>query len=194
MSEPKILKKKIFITFSVIIVLIICSGVLGWILTQKIEKSNKITDVVHNLKESELQLRREEKNILIRGYSQQRYLRWQKAKEDFHRNLGKLIGMEALTGSEINNLKTEYSEMSETYNKFFDVIRIKALTPDEISNYDNQFKNIGRKTLTMVNDILSREQVNSARTDSLADMIIIIFLIVFIAASGFLIVNVLKHL
>ncbi len=194
MSEPKILKKKIFITFSVIIVLIICSGILGWILTQKIEKSNKITDVVHNLKESELQLRREEKNILIRGYSQQRYLRWQKAKEDFHRNFGELIGMEALSGSEINNLKTEYTEMSETYNQFFDVIRTKALTQDEISNYDNQFKNIGRKTLTMVNDILSREQVNSARTDSLADLIIIIFLIVFIAASGFLIVNVLKHL
>ncbi len=194
MGEPKILKKKIFVSFAVIIILIICSGILGWILTQKIEKSNKITDVVHNLKESELQLRREEKNILIRGYSQQRYLRWQKAKEDFHRNLGELIGLEALNKTEINNLKTEYSEMSDTYNKFFDVIRLKALSPDEITGYDFQFKKIGRKTLTMVNDILSREQVNSARTDSLADLIIIIFLIVFIAASGFLIVNVLKHI
>ena len=63
MGDPRILKKKIFITFFIIILLILCSGVLGWILTQKIESSNKVIDVVHKLKEAELQLRREEKTF-----------------------------------------------------------------------------------------------------------------------------------
>jgi hypothetical protein len=194
MGESKILKKKIFITFSVMVLLILCSGVLGWIFTQKIERSNNITDTVHLLKEAELQLRREEKNLLIRGYSQVRYLRWQKAKEDFHQKFGELIGLKALTDSEINGLKIDYTEMSDTYNKFFHEIRSKVLSQDEIINYDTQFKNIGRKTLQMINTISLREQNVSAKTDSQADILIAVFLIIFIAAASFLIINVLKYL
>ena len=184
MGDPKILKKKLFLTFSIIIVLIFLSGILGWILTQKIEKSNKTIDVVHSLKEAELQLRREEKNLLIRGYSQQRYLRWQKAKEDFHQRFGELIGMKALNDSEISNIKTEYSEMSGSYNKFFDDISSNTLTQNEITNYDEQFKKIGRKTLEMINSILSREQKVSSSTDSQANILIVVFLIIFISTAG----------
>ncbi|MFZ0453295.1 MAG: hypothetical protein WCE54_21280 [Ignavibacteriaceae bacterium] len=194
MDAPKILKKKIFITFSIMILLILCSGVLGWVFTQRIEKSNNITDITHLLKEAELQLRREEKNLLIRGYSQPRYLRWQKAKEDFHQTFGALIGLKALTNTEISELKEDYSEMSDTYNKFFDEIRSDTLTQDEIINYDSQFKKIGRKTIEMINSILSREQVVSAKTDSQADILIVFFLLVFVATASFLIVNVLKYL
>ena len=194
MGESKILRKKIFITFSIMILLIIGSGVLGWIFTQKIEKSDSITDTVHLLKEAELQLRREEKNLLIRGYSQQRYLRWQKAKEDFHQKFGELIGLKALTNNEISELKKDYTEMSDTYNKFFDEIRSDALSRDEIIKYDTQFKNIGRKTIDLINSILSREQVVSAKTDSQADILIAVFLIVFIGTASFLIINVLKYL
>ena len=103
-DSKKTLRKKIILSFSVMIILILGSGVLGWFLTQQIERSGKIIERVHLFKEAELQLRREEKNLLIRGYSQQRYLRWQKAKEDFHRLFGELIGLNALTGNEINNL------------------------------------------------------------------------------------------
>ena len=194
MGESKILRKKIFITFSIMILLILGSGVLGWIFTQKIEKSDSITDTVHLLKEAELQLRREEKNLLIRGYSQQRYLRWQKAKEDFHQKFGELIGLKALTNNEISELKKDYTEMSDTYNKFFDEIRSDALSRNEIIKYDTQFKNIGRKTIDLINSILSREQVVSAKTDSQADILIAVFLIVFIGTASFLIVNVLKYL
>ncbi len=194
MGDLKILKKKIFITFSIIILLILCSGVLGWMLTQKIENSNKVIEVVHKLKEAELQLRREEKNLLIRGYSQQRYLRWQKAKEDFHQRFGELIGMKALNDTEISTIKADYSEMSGTYNKFFDEIRSNSLSQNEIINYDEQFKKVGRGTLEMINSILFREQKVSAGTDSQANILIIIFLIVFVATAGFLIVNVIKHL
>ena len=194
MGESKILRKKIFITFSIMILLILGSGVLGWIFTQKIEKSDSITNTVHLLKEAELQLRREEKNLLIRGYSQQRYLRWQKAKEDFHQKFGELIGLKALTNNEISELKKDYTEMSDTYNKFFDEIRSDALSKDEIINYDTQFKSIGRKTIDLINSILSREQVVSAKTDSQADILIAVFLIVFVGTASFLIVNVLKYL
>jgi hypothetical protein len=194
MGEPRILKKKIFITFSIIILLIFCSGVLGWILTQKIENSNKVIDVTHKLKEAELQLRREEKNLLIRGYSQLRYLRWQKAKEDFHQRFGELIGMKALNDTEITTIKADYTEMSGTYNKFFDEIRSNSLGQNEIIEYDEQFKKIGRRTLEMINSILLREQTVSASTDSQANILIIIFLVIFIATAGFLIVNVIKHL
>ena len=194
MGDPKILKKKIFLTFFVIIILIFLSGILGWIITQKLEKSEKIINAVHSLKEAELQLRREEKNLLIRGYSKERYLRWQKAKENFHQRFGELMGMNALNESEIINIKKDYSEMSGTYNKFFDEIRSNTLTQNDKSNYDDQFRKIGRKTLGMINSILSREQIISDKTDSQANILIVAFLIIFISAAGFLIVNVIKHL
>ncbi|HKB87333.1 MAG TPA: hypothetical protein VKD08_14255 [Ignavibacteriaceae bacterium] len=194
MGDLKILKKKIFITFSIMLLLIIGSGVLGWIITKQLEKSTKITEVVHILKESELQLRREEKNLLIRGYSQQRFLRWQKAKEEFHQKFGELIGMKALKDSEIEELRNDYSEMSDNYNQFFDVIRSSALSAEEIAKYDQEFKNIGRKTLQMINEILSREHNISSGRDSQADILIAVFLIVFVLTAGFLIVNVLKQI
>ncbi len=194
MGDLKTLKKKIFITFSVMLILIIGSGVLGWIITKQIEKSTKIIEVVHILKESELQLRREEKNLLIRGYSQPRFLRWQKAKEEFHQNFGELIGMKALKENEKEELKNDYSEMSDNYNEFFDVIRSNALSTDEIAKYDQEFKKTGRKTLEMINEILSREQSISSGRDSQADILIAVFLIVFVVTAGFLIVNVLKQI
>jgi len=194
MSDLKILKRKILITFTIMLLLIIGSGVLGWILTRQIEKSTQIIEVVHLLKESELQLRREEKNLLIRGYSPDRYLRWQKAKEDFHQKFGELIGMKALEENEINELKVDYSEMSDNYNQFFDVIRSTDLSLQEISNYDQEFKKTGRKTLEMINNILAREHNISDSRDTQADILIAIFLIVFVITAGFLIINVLKHI
>ena len=194
MSDKNVLKKNIFITFTIMIILIFGSGILGWILTQRVEKSNKIIDAIHLLKESELQLRREEKNLLIRGYSQDRYLRWQAAKEAFHQKFGELIGMGALTDAEINGVKKDYSEMSGTYKKFFHDIISKSLNQDEIIKYDEEFKTIGRKTLEMINNILSRESKLSASKDLQSDILIGIFLVVFVLTAGFLIVNVLKHL
>ena len=194
MGDSNILKKKLIITFTTIFILIIISGVLGWILTEQIENSEKIIEVVHSLKESELQLRREEKNLLIRGYSQQRYLRWQKAKENFHQNLGELIGRKALNEIEINTLKRDYTEMSDTYNKFFHEIRSNDLDREEIIKYDEQFKEIGRGTLKMINNILDREEKVSSRTNSQADILLVIFVAIFVLTTGFLIVNVIKQL
>jgi hypothetical protein len=194
MSDLKILKRKILITFTVMLFLIIGSGILGWILTRQIEKSTNIIEVVHLLKESELQLRREEKNLLIRGYSQDRYLRWQKAKEDFHQKFGELIGMKALNENEINELKSDYTEMSDNYNEFFEVIRSNELSMQDIARYDQEFKKTGRKTLEMINNILAREHDISSNRDWQADLLIAVFLIVFVITAGFLITNVLKHI
>ena len=194
MGDQTILKKKLFITFTIMILLILGSGFLGWLLTNQIENSDKAIETVHMLKEAELQLRREEKNLLIRGYSQQRYLRWQKAKEDFHQKFGALMGMKVLTDTEINAIKTDYTEMSETYNNFFNEIRSNALDKNKIIKYDEQFKEIGRKTIDMINNILAREQETTSRKDTQSDILMAIFLVVFVATAGFLIVNVLKHL
>jgi hypothetical protein len=194
MSDRNVLKKKIFITFTIMIILIFGTGVLGWILTKQVENSTRIIDTIHLLKESELQLRREEKNLLIRGYSQDRYLRWQTAKEDFHQKFGALIGMGALTDTETNEIRTDYSEMSDTFKSFFNEILNKQLSQYEINNYDDQFKKIGRKTIEMINNILIREQSLSQQKDTQADVLIVIFLVIFISTAGFLIVNVLKHL
>ncbi len=194
MDDQKILKKKIIITFSIIIFLIICSGILGWILTQQIEKSDKIINVVHKLKESELQLRREEKNLLIRGFSRERYLRWQKAKESFHQSFGELIGLKALTQPEMSDLQEDHSEISSAYKQFFEDIHTGSLSRDQILRYDEQFKILGRKTISTIDNIMSREQNTSSTTDTQSDVLIVIFLMVFIATVAFLIVNVLKHL
>ena len=102
--------------------------------------------------------------------------------------------MGALTDTEMNEIKTDYSEMSDTFKSFFNEILSKQLSQEEIINYDEQFKTIGRKTIEMINNILAREQSVSQVKDTQADVLIVIFLVIFISTAGFLIVNVLKHL
>ena len=84
--------------------------------------------------------------------------------------------------------------MSKIYSGFFDEILTKKLSLDQINNYDDQFKEVGRKTLGIINNILVREQNNSAAKDTQANILIAVFLIIFTITAGFLIVNVLKHL
>ncbi len=193
-DSKKILRGKIIFSFVVILTLILGSGVLGWILTQRIETSNKIIDTTHLFKEAELQLRREEKNLLIRGYSSERFLQWQKAKEDFHQRFGELIGLSALSKDEISKIKMNNTIMSETYNKFFDEIKADKLNDNGKTQYDEQFKKIGRETLNIINNILSKEQAAASKNDSGTDILILVFLVIFISTATFLIINVLKHL
>ncbi|MCL5268897.1 MAG: hypothetical protein M1469_12490 [Bacteroidetes bacterium] len=188
------LKKKVILSFSIIIILILCSGALGWEITQQIETTDKTTETVHLFKEAELQLRREEKNLLIRGYSVERFHRWQKAKEDFYQRLGELIGMKALNDDEINELKSSNSAMSDTYKEFFDDIKSGKLTETKSALYDYEFKKIGQRSLDLIDGILAREQAVSIKMDSRADLLIIVFLAVFVGTTSFLVINVLRNL
>lgn len=193
-SSPQRLKKKVILSFSIIIILILCSGALGWVITQQIEQGDKTTDTVHLFKEAELQLRREEKNLLIRGYSVERFHRWQEAKEDFYQRLGELIGLKALNDDEIKELKSSNSEMSDAYKDFFDDIKSGKLTENKAAQYDYQFKTIGQRSLGLIDSILAREQTISRELDSRADLLIIIFFVVFVGTTSFLVINVLRNL
>ena len=73
-------------------------------------------------------------------------------------------------------------------------LRLDSLSQNKIINYDEQFKQIGRKTIEMINNILTREQELSNKTDWQANILIVIFIIIFVATTSFLIVNVIKHL
>ena len=190
----KTLKNRVIFSFVVIIILILISGILGWFLTKQVERSDSIIETVHKFKEDELQLRREEKNLIIRGYSQQRLERWQIAKEDFNQRFGELVGMGALSKDEIKKLKANISEMSKTYNQFFHDIQNHKLSNDEITQYDDHFKKLGRGSLVIIENILKNEMENSAKVNSRTDVLIIIFSIVFVLIAAFLVVNVLKNL
>ena len=190
----KSLKNRVIFSFVVIILLILTSGVLGWLMTKEVERSDSIIETVHQFKEAELQLRREEKNLLIRGYSHPRLERWQKAKEDFNQRFGTLVGMGALTKDEIKELKSTISEMTAAYNQFFHDIQNHKLSDDEIAQYDTHFKKLGRGSLVIIDNILKNEIQNSKDVNSKTDVLIIIFSIVFVLIAAFLVVNVLKNL
>jgi len=190
----KALKNKIIFSFVVIIFLILTSGVLGWLMTKEVERSDSVIETVHQFKEAELQLRREEKNLLIRGYSHQRLERWQKAKEDFNQRFGELVGKGALTKDEIKELKATIAEMSTAYNQFFHDIQNHKLSDDEIAQYDAHFKKLGRGSLVVIDNILKKEIENSTDVNSKTDLLIIIFSVVFVLIAAFLVVNVLKNL
>ena len=84
--------------------------------------------------------------------------------------------------------------MSETYNRFFDEIKSNTLGNTGKAQFDEQFKKIGRETLNIINNILINEQNSSSKNDSGTDILILFFLVVFVATATFLIINVLKHL
>lgn len=193
-TPARSLKRQIVVSFSIIIILILCSGALGWEITRQIEITDKKTETVHLFKEAELQLRREEKNLLIRGYSLERFHRWQKAKEEFYQRLGELTGLKALSDDELNELKSSNSEMSDTYVEFFDDIKSGRLTEAKSAQYDNEFKKTGQRSLQLIDAVLTREHDISKKMDSRADLLIIFFSVVFVGTTSYLVINVLRNL
>lgn len=193
-KSQKALKNRVIFSFVVIIILILTSGALGWLLTKQIERSDSIIETVHQFKEAELQLRREEKNLIIRGYSHRRLERWQNAKEHFNQRFGELVGMGALTKDENKELRATIAEMSTAYNQFFHDIQNHKLSDDEIAQYDAHFKKLGRGSLVIIDNILKNETENSKSVNAKTDVLIIIFSVVFVLIAAFLVVNVLKNL
>ena len=188
------LKRKIILSFSIIIILILCSGALGWELTRDIEAIDRTNETIHLFKEAELQLRREEKNLLIRGYSIERFHRWEKAKEDFYQKLGELTGLKAFSENEVNELKSGNSAMSEIYREFFEDVKSGQMTESKSARYDAEFKAIGQQSLTIIDAALERGGSISKKMNSRADLLIIVFSIVFVGTTSFLVVNVLRSL
>lgn len=188
------LKIKIVLSFSIIMLLILCSGVLGWEITRQIESTDKTTETIHLFKEAELQLRREEKNLLIRGYSAERFHRWQKAKEDFYQKLGELTGMNTLSRDETSELTSSNSAMSDVYKEFFEDIKSGKLTETKSAQYDSDFKKVGQRFIQIIDGVLAREQAVSQKTDHRANLLIIVFSVVFIGTTSFLVINVLRNL
>ncbi len=188
------LKAKVIFSLSTIIVLILCSGALAWVITQRIEQSERTTDTAHMFKEAELQLRREEKNLLIRGYSAERFHRWQEAKGEFYQKLGELIGQKAVSDVEIAEFKSDNSEMSDAYRSFFDDIKSGTLTETEAAAYDLHFKTIGQRSIGRIDSILAREESISKGMDSRANLLTAVFFLVFIGTTSFLVINVLRSL
>ncbi len=188
------LKRKLIFAFSIIIVLVFCSSALGWLIANDIESHDRITETIHLFKEQELQLRREEKNLLIRGYSTERFAQWQTTKENFHSTLGQLIGQKALLPDEIDQLKTINSQSSNTYKEFFSKLQSNALGEKEISYYDQQFKEVGRTSLRIIDNILAKEQAQTRAMNSRSQLLIGLFALVFIGTTSFLVINVLRNL
>jgi hypothetical protein len=188
------LKRKVIVSFSVIILLILCSSALGWEIAQQMEKIGKTLESIHLFKEAELQLRREEKNLLIRGYSAEDFHRWQKAKEDFYQKLGELNGLKALTDNEADELKSSNSATSDLYKDFLDDIKSGRPSEGKAAEYDAKFKEIGQRSLQLIDSILTREQALSKEMDSKADLLIIAFSVIFIGTTSFLVINVLRNL
>ncbi len=188
------LKRKIILSFSIIIVLILCSGALGWELTRDIEAIDRTNETIHLFKEAELQLRREEKNLLIRGYSVERFHRWEQAKEDFYQKLGELTGQNAFDENEVKELRSSNSAMSETYSEFFEDIKSGQITESRSARYDAEFKAIGQRSLQIIDAALERGGRISEKMNSRADLLIIVFSVVFIGTTSFLVINVLRSL
>lgn len=187
-------RKKLILSLCIMTALIIISGIIGWVITTEIEKSNSVINNIHDLKEAELQLRKEEKNFLIRGYSTETFNQWQKARDDLYHILGKLEGMNALTSDEAGEFNLTNSELADVYKNFFDEIRSGNLTSSKITQYDKKFKEYGSRSLNLINNILNREQATLNKLELRSNILIILFTIAFVGIASILVMNVLKNL
>ncbi|MGC8653460.1 MAG: hypothetical protein ACP5US_05660 [Candidatus Kryptoniota bacterium] len=193
-SSEQSFKRKLILSFSIMTALIICSGIIGWVITAEIEKTNSVINSMHLLKEAELQLRKEEKNFLIRGYSTATFNQWQKAKEDFYHILGKLEGMNALTADEIKGFDSTNSALANIYKNFFDDVRSGKLTDDQITKYDKEFKEYGSASLQLINNSLNRNQAILGKLELRSNILIVLFTIAFAAIASSLVISVLRNL
>ena len=84
--------------------------------------------------------------------------------------------------------------MSEIYREFFEDVKSGQMTESKSARYDAEFKAIGQQSLTIIDAALERGGSISKKMNSRADLLIIVFSIVFVGTTSFLVVNVLRSL
>ncbi len=195
MEESQVIfKRKLIAALILMIILIIAGSVMGWIITRDAEKNDRIIETIHRFKEAELEIRREEKNLIIRGYLDRRFDRWQKAMSDFTQIFGELIGLEQLSDAEIKEIKSRISEMSKVYNEFIHEIQSHQPSEEEILQYDIKFKNIGRESIGLIETKIKLIEEKIENAESRTYILIAIFTLVFLTIGFYLVISTIKQL
>ena len=99
-----------------------------------------------------------------------------------------------MSEDELNELKSSNSAMSDTYREFFEDIKSGRLTEAKSAQYDTEFKNIGQRSLQLIDGVLARENAVSKQMDSRASLLIVFFSVIFVGTTSFLVINVLRNL
>lgn len=179
-------KKQIVISLVVMITLLVAGSIFGWLTSRSLEKSDSILTKTHRLKEAELEVRRQEKNLLIRGFLQEEFNNWQKAKKNLAEILADLNSLEALDSLDILEMDEHLSRRNEISVDFIKNLESGILTQDQKNQFDNEFKKIGRQTIDVIDRIVEKKQIESGNLQSRFNIIIIVLSIFFIVmVTGF---------
>lgn len=187
MIQIQTIKGKLVSFFGVIFVILMTFFMISRFFINSIILDDKTTIVIKNMKIDILEARREEKNLIIRGYVQEHITKWDNAIASFDKKADQLNAQHRITAAQHDELSAGVADFQKIFTSFTTDLKNKqSFTKDEITSYDNQFRVFGRKSIEILDSITSIIEKRSVRTHSMFNIIFITGFIAVVSLIGIL--------
>lgn len=141
-----------------------------------------------------LEMRREEKNLIIRGFVEEHVKKWESAANRFDSLTTKLQSIKGMSAQENGTLKQGINEFKGIFANFISDLKTKGkFSTEDADNYDKKFKTFGRKAIAIIDGIITHTETASLKkeqqlaiyitTGFLFAMIAMVFLWIFLSRS-----------
>jgi methyl-accepting chemotaxis protein len=182
MLQIQTIKGKMIIFFSIMFIIMLTFLLVLRFFINSIIQDDKTTITIKNMKVDILEARREEKNLIIRGYVQEHITKWENAMAAFDKKADQLNEQHGITPSQHDELSSGTADFQNIFTSFTNDLKNKQkLSNDEITSYDNKFKVFGRKSIELLDTVTSIVEQRNKQTHAAFN---VIFISGFIAVIG----------
>jgi methyl-accepting chemotaxis protein len=181
------IKGRLLLGFGITFTIVLSIFITFWIFICEVKQSDAIVVTSKNLKIEMLELRREEKNLIIRGFVDEHVQKWNLAAKRFELQTAMLQSQKGITGEELKILYAGIFDFKEVFTKFTTDLKSKgSFGESETDDYDQEFKIFGRKAISIVDDIIIRTEKNFLQKEKQFRLFITAGFLLFAGAIVFL--------
>jgi methyl-accepting chemotaxis protein len=159
---------KLFLGLGITLVMTLALFTTFKILIKNLKTANEIVITAKNMKIEILEMRREEKNLIIRGFVEEHVKKWEKAVNRFDSLTTKLNSIKGMSQEENGTLKQGINEFKSIFENFISDLKIKEkFSSEDAENFDKKFKTFGRKAIAILDGIIVHTESVSQKKETL---------------------------
>jgi methyl-accepting chemotaxis protein len=174
MLQIQTIKGKLITFFGIMLIILTAFFLILRFFINSIIHDDQTAIIIKNMKIDILEARREEKNLIIRGYVQEHITKWENAMAAFDKKADQLNQQHGITEVQHNELSAGIVDFQNIFTTFTTDLKNKQFfSKDEISSYDNKFKVFGRKSIEILDSVTVTVEQRNKQTHAAFNIIFI---------------------
>lgn len=160
------IKGKLFFGLGITLLMTLALFTTFKVLIKQIKTANNIVITAKNMKVEILEMRREEKNLIIRGFVEEHVKKWESAANRFDSLTTKLQSIKGMSQDENGTLKQGITEFKSIFGDFISDLKAKEkFSTEDADNFDKKFKTFGRKAISIIDGIIIHTETVSLKKE-----------------------------